>query len=113
MIITLIKKKGKDRRHISNWRQISLINVDAKIGSKAIARRLQEVLSDIIHHNQNAYVKGNSIFDVVRSIDDVLEFTEQKKIKALMLAIDFKKVFNSLNRSFMFETLPSFLCALD
>ena len=34
-IITLIEKKDKDRRHIANWRPISLINVDVKIGSKA------------------------------------------------------------------------------
>ena len=52
----------------------------------------------------------------VRSIDDILEFTEQKKIKGFMLAIDFKKVLDSLNRSFMFESLltfnfgPSFVC---
>ena len=53
-IITVIEKKGKDRRHISNWRPISLINVDTKIGSKAIARRLQDVIPDIVNHNQNA-----------------------------------------------------------
>jgi len=97
-IITLIEKKGKDRRYmyISNWRPILLINVDAKIGSKAIASRLQEVLPDIIHHNQYAYVKGKSIFDAVRTIDDILEFTEWKKIKGFMLAIDFIKAFDSL-----------------
>ena len=39
-IITLLEKKDKDKRKISNWRPISLINVDAKIGSKAIALRL-------------------------------------------------------------------------
>jgi len=87
----LIEKKGKDRRYISSWRPISLINVDQTIGSKAIARRFQEVLPDKIHHNQNAYVKGKSIFDAVRSIDNILEFTERKKIKGFMLAIDFKK----------------------
>ena len=39
-IITLIEKEDKDKRKISNWRPISLINVDVKIGSKAIALRL-------------------------------------------------------------------------
>ena len=39
-IILLLEKKDKDKRHISNWRPISLINVDVKIGSKAIAKRL-------------------------------------------------------------------------
>ena len=36
-IITLIEKKGKDKRLIKNWRPISLINVDAKIISKVLA----------------------------------------------------------------------------
>ena len=46
-IITLIEKKDKDKRHLSNWRPISLINVDAKIGLKirAIAKRLENVMS--------------------------------------------------------------------
>ena len=90
-IITVIEKKGKDKRHISNWRPISLINVDTKIRSKAIARRLQDFIPDIVHHNQNAYVKGKSIFDAVRAIDDILEFTEREKIQGLMVAVDFKK----------------------
>ena len=38
-IITLIEKKGKDKRLIKNWRPISLINVDAKIVSKALAEQ--------------------------------------------------------------------------
>ena len=37
-MITLLEKKDKDRRFIKNWRPISLINVDVKIASKAIAR---------------------------------------------------------------------------
>ena len=55
-VIVLIEKKDRDRRQIKNWRPISLINVDVKIGTKAIAKRLEKVLPEIIHHNQNAYV---------------------------------------------------------
>ena len=47
IIILLHGKKDKDKRHISNWRPISLINVDAKIGSKAIGKRLECVLPNI------------------------------------------------------------------
>ena len=49
-----------------------------------------------VHYNQNAYVKGKSIFDAVRAIDDILEFTEREKIQGLMVAIDFKKAFGIL-----------------
>ena len=57
-VITLIEKKDKDRRLIKNWRPISLVNVDVKIRSKAIAKRPEKVLPHIIHHDQNALVKG-------------------------------------------------------
>ena len=33
------------------------MNVDVKIGSKAIAKRLEKVLPYIIYHDQNAFVK--------------------------------------------------------
>ena len=33
-VITLIEKKGRDKRLIKNWRPISLLNVDAKVISK-------------------------------------------------------------------------------
>ena len=39
-MITLLEKKDKDRGFIKNWRPVSLINVDVKIASKAITRRL-------------------------------------------------------------------------
>ena len=107
-IITLIEKKDKDRRKISNWRPISLINVDVKIGSKAIAKRLEKVLPHIIHHNQNAYVKGRSNFDAVRTIEDILEFTERMQIAGKMIAIDFQKAFDSVDRDFLFNTLIAF-----
>ena len=43
-VITVIEKKGKDKRYIQNWCHISLINVDAKVASKCLALRL-EILS--------------------------------------------------------------------
>ena len=41
--ITLIEKKGKDKRFLKNWRPISLINVDAKIASKVLASWLKNI----------------------------------------------------------------------
>ena len=55
-MITLIEKKGKDKRYLKNWIPISLMNVDTKIASKAIATRLKMVIQKLIHHNQTAYV---------------------------------------------------------
>ena len=85
-----------------------MINVDAKIGSKVIATRLQKVLPEIIHFNQNAYVKGRTIFDAVRTIDDIMEFTERYQMNGLLVAIDFQKAFDSINHDFMFKALSVF-----
>ena len=67
-IITLLDKKGRDRTFLENWRPISLINVDAKIASKAIANRMKQVLPEIIHHNQSGFVKNRFIGETARSI---------------------------------------------
>jgi len=85
-IITLIEKKDKDKRDLSNWRPISLINVDVKIGSKAIAKRLESILPKLIHYNQSAYVKGRTIFDAIRTID-VMEITERYNINGKIVCI--------------------------
>ena len=92
-IITLIEKRDKDKRYLSNWRPISLINVDVKMGSKAISKRLENVLPSIIHYNQCAYIKGRTIFDVVRTVDDIMEFSERYNLEGRMICIDFKKSF--------------------
>ena len=67
-IITLIEIKDKDKRLIKNWRPISLINIDAKIASKAIATRMKNVLSNIVKYDQTAYVEGRYIWGI-RSSD--------------------------------------------
>ena len=107
-IITLIEKKGKDKRMIKNWRPISLINVDAKIISKVLANRLEKVLPVIIHADQNAFVKGRSIFDAVRTINDMVDYTKRNNLSGFLIAIDFEKVFDTLNFNFLIRTLHKF-----
>ena len=107
-IIRLIDKKDRDRRYIKNWRPISLLNVDVKIASKALAIRLVNVLPEIIQVDQYAYVKGRTIFDAVRTIDDIMNYTKIKKLPGLLVAFDFEKAFDSLSWSFLFKALNSF-----
>lgn len=107
-VITLIEKKNRDRRLIKNWRPISLVNVDVKIGSKAIAKRLEKVLPHIVHFDQYAFVKGRTIFDAVRTINDVIDLTKMKGYRGILTAIDFEKAFDSLNWNFLFKSLETF-----
>ena len=106
--IKLIDKKDRDRRYIKNWRPISLLNVDMKIASKALALGLEKILPEIIQADQYAYIKGRTIFDAIRTIDDIMEDTKIQQLPGLMVAFDFEKAFDSLSWSFLFRALRSF-----
>ena len=60
-LLSLIFQKG-GKRDLRNWRPISLLCVDYKIGTKALAARLQKVLSSVLHEDQTCGVPGRSIF---------------------------------------------------
>ena len=74
-----------------------MINVDAKIASKTPAKCLEKVLPEIIHSNQNAFVKGRCSFYAIRTIDDVMEYTKEKELSGILVAIDFEKAFDTLD----------------
>ena len=69
-IIRFIEEKDKNRRYVESWSPIPLLNVDYKIGSNALAARLDK--PEITHETQCAYVKGRSLFDGVRPINHVM-----------------------------------------
>ena len=60
-VIKLIEKKDKDKRLTQNWRPISLLNIDLKILSKALANRIKKYLPFLISSNQTAYIEGRFI----------------------------------------------------
>ena len=93
---------------IKNWRSISLINVDAKIASKMLAKRLVKVLPAIIHSNQNTFVIGRTMFDAIKTIDDVMEYTKEKGLSGILVAIDFEKAFDTLDFNFLIRALHKF-----
>ena len=64
------------------------------MASNILAKRLENVLPEIIHFDQSAFVKGRTIFDAIRTIDDVIEHTMNKDISGILAAIDFEKTFD-------------------
>jgi hypothetical protein len=57
-LIILIPKSNKDKRFIDNLRPITLLNVDYKILTSAIANRLKFRLSQVISETQSGFIKG-------------------------------------------------------
>ena len=91
-IISLIPKKDKDKTILENLRPISLLNVDYKILTKTIAKRLEKLLPRIINPDQTGYVKGRFIGENIRLIEDIMFHTKRTNSPGIALFIDFKKL---------------------
>ena len=107
-VIKLIPKKDAELYFIKNWRPISLLNTDYKIAAKAIANRIKLVLPNLINHDQTGFLKGRFIGENIRLIDCIIQYATEKNIPGLLLFIDFEKAFDSLEWSFIHDTLRSY-----
>jgi len=105
-ILSLIHKgKGLDRDNLDNWRPIALLNIDYKITTKVLSLRVQKIMKSIINSDQNGFVKGRSIHENIRLIEDVLRYVDSHNLPGIMICIDFKKAFDSIERDYIFYAL--------
>ena len=107
-VITLIPKDDSSLLELSNWRPITLLNVDYKIASKAIASRIKNVLPTLIHSDQSGFMKDRFIGQNIRLINDILEQTELQNIPGILLQLDFRKAFDTVEWPVIEQTLSKF-----
>ena len=53
-------------------------------------------------------MKGRSICDAIRTIDDVLEYSKQSEQSGILVTIDFEKAFDFLDDKFLSKVLHTF-----
>ena len=90
-VISLIPKDENNLMTLSNWRPITLLNVDYKILAKIIANRIKPVLPKLIHPDQTGFIKERFIGQNIRLLNDLMEYTDEQKIPGILLFIDFDK----------------------
>ncbi len=102
--------KGKDlpRDELSNWRPLSLTNVDYKILAKVLALRFKNVIHVLINEDQAGFMQGRSASNVLRAIDDVIAYTDNNNIPGILLALDYSKAFDKISKEFMVDTFRIF-----
>ena len=71
-----------------NWRPISLLNVDYKIASRAIAGRLLKVIHLVVNCDQPCDVPGRFIGDAVALLRDVVSYATSANVPVAMLSLD-------------------------
>ena len=75
--------------------------MDFKIAAKAIAKRLEPILPNLIHPDQTGFVKGRYIGENIRLISDIMEYTTLQKIPGILVSLDFRKAFDSIEWPFL------------
>ena len=88
-IITLIPKDDGSLLELSNWRPVTLLNVDCKIATKAIAKRIEPLLKNVIYSDQTGFIKGRYIGENIRLITDIMEHTKAQNIPGILVSLDF------------------------
>ena len=85
-----------------------MLNVDYKIASKAIAKRIEPLLPRLIHPDQTGFVKDRYIGENIRLISDIMEQTRKDEIPGILASLDFRKAFDTLEWSCLQHTLKLF-----
>ena len=106
-MLTLIFKKG-DRQLIKNYRPISITNIGSKIIAKILANRFHTVLPKLISQDQTAYIKGRTISQNIRLVQDIILYADKHKLNTILLFLDFEKAFDSVEHEYIYITLTKF-----
>ena len=91
--ITLVPKEDGSLLGLSYWRPL---NVDFKIASKAIVKRIELTLPNLIHSDQTGFVKGKCIGENIRLISDIMEYTSLQNLPGILTSLYFRKAFDSI-----------------
>ena len=84
---------------------IFLLCVDYNIGTKALAARLQKLLSSVLHEDQTCGVPGRSIFSNLNLVRDLIDYCNSKNLPLTIINLDKEKAFDSVNWNFLDRVL--------
>ena len=81
LLLYIVPKEDGSLLDLLNWRPITLFNVDCKIVTKAIAKRIEASLPKLINSDQTDFIKGCYVGENIRLVIDIVEYTKSQHSK--------------------------------
>ena len=103
-IIVPVPKKG-DLSKYDNYRGISLMSIVGKVYNRILLNRLQPFVDPLLDNSQNGFRRGRAATGHILAIRRIIEEYQRHSKQGILTFIDFKKAFDSTNRSRMKKTL--------
>jgi len=94
--IGLIPKKA-NAENIRDFRPINLVGCIYKLLSKVLARRLRSIIGNLISENQNAFVEGRQIIDVVLIANELIDSRVKSGMPGVICTLNIEKAYDHVN----------------
>ncbi|TFY52956.1 hypothetical protein EVJ58_g9721 [Rhodofomes roseus] len=100
--------KKKDRREISNYRPITLLNADYKVYTRIMASRIGRWANTIIHPDQAGFIPGRRITDQTQTCRVMVDYAEAVDEDGVIVALDQEKAYDKIRHDYLWIVLERF-----